>query len=152
MKPFFPLFVDMTGRKVLVTGGGNVAERRVKILTAFGAEITVISPNATEYIEHAASSNTIRLLKREYKKGDIAVIMPFIVIAAANQRQVNHAVMTEAKNLNIPISAADCRDECTFYFPAIAENDDYIAGIVSKNGSHAGVKRTAVKIREALDP
>jgi precorrin-2 dehydrogenase/sirohydrochlorin ferrochelatase/precorrin-6A/cobalt-precorrin-6A reductase len=150
-KAFFPLFVDMNGRKVLVLGGGNVAERRVKILTCFGAEITVISPAATGYIEHAASLGTIRLFKRKYKEGDIAGLMPFLVIAATDERRANSKAMTEARSLDIQVSVADCREECTFYFPAIAHNDAYIAGLVSKNGNHSGVKQTAKKIRELLN-
>jgi len=151
-KSFFPLFIDMNGKKVLIIGGGNIAERRVKILVSFGADITVISPDITEYIEQISSSNLIHLLRRRYENGDIATINPFLIIAATNDRQVNHGVMTEAKNQNILVSVADCRDECTFYFPAIAENDDYIAGLVSKDGdNHSGVKRTAEKIREVID-
>jgi len=151
-RTFLPLFIDMNGRKALVAGGGNVAERRVKVLAAFGADITVISPETTEYIEHAYSSNTFRLLKRKYKEGDIAAMMPFLVIAATDEREVNRNIMTEAKNLNILVSVADCREECTFYFPAIAENGDYVAGLVSKDGNHSGVKQTAEKIRKALNP
>ena len=151
-KAFFPLFVDMTGRKVLVIGGGNVAERRIKTLTGFGAKITVISPAVTGHIEHAASSGLVRLVKRKYKKGDIAALMPVLVIAAADERQANKKAKTEAGSLGILVSVADCRDECTFIFPAIAESGDYIAGIISKNGSHSGVKKTAKKVRGLLDP
>jgi len=148
---FFPLFVDISGKKVLVTGCGNVAERRVKVLQPFGADITVISPTATEYIEHAASLGEIRLLKRKYQPGDVAAISPFFVVAATDDRLSNHSAMTEASSLNIPVSVADCREECTCYFPAIAESENYIAGLVSKNGDHAGVKRMAEKIRGLIN-
>jgi len=151
MTGLFPLFVDMSDSKALVAGGGNVAERRVKVLTSLGADVTVISPEATEYIEHASSSNTLRLLKRKYKEGDVAAMMPFLVVAATDERQVNRHIMAEAKSLNILVSVADCHEECTFYFPAIAENEDYVAGIVSKDGNHSGVKQTAEKIRKILN-
>ena len=147
-KAYFPLFIDMNGRKVLVIGGGNVAERRINILAGFGAEITVISPMVTEGIKQAASLKTISLIKRKYKEGDLTGLMPFLVIAATNERKVNQKIMTEARGLNIHVSVADCRRECTCYFPAIAENDAYIAGIVSKNGNHAGLKEMAKKTRE----
>ena len=150
-KTFFPLFVDMSGRKALVVGGGNVAERRVKILADFGADITVISPEVTEYIERAFSSNNIYLLKRKYNVGDIAAIQPFLVVAATDERQVNHDIMAEAKSLNIHVSVADCREECTFCFPAVAENENYVVGIVSKDGNHSGVKQMAEKIRRVLN-
>ena len=150
-KPFFPLFVDMNGRKVLIVGGGKVAERRIRVLLDFGADITVISPEVSEYIENAASLGTIRLHKRNYTEGDVTALMPFFVIAATDDQQVNHQIAMEAKSLNIHVSVADCRDECTCYFPAIADNGAYIAGLISKNGNHAGVKQMVEKVRATLN-
>jgi precorrin-2 dehydrogenase/sirohydrochlorin ferrochelatase/precorrin-6A/cobalt-precorrin-6A reductase len=147
----FPLFVDMNGRMVLVIGGGKVAERRIKILADFGPDIYVIAPVVTEYIERAALLKTIRLHKRKYKKEDIADIMPFLVIAATDERKVNHQIMTEARALGIQVSVADNSKECTCYFPAIAENKKFIAALVSKNGDHSGLKEMAKKTRELFD-
>ena len=149
-KPFFPLFVDMSGRKALIAGGGKVAERRIKALLDCGADITVISPEVCAYIETAASAGAVRLFKRKYQKGDVAALTPFLVIAATDDRQANQQIAVEAKSLDIHVSVADCREECTFYFPAIADNGAYIAGLVSKDGNHAGVKQIAQKIRETL--
>jgi siroheme synthase-like protein len=150
-KTFFPLFVDLSGKKVLIVGGGNVAERRVKTLVSFGASVTVISPEVTEYIEQIASSNMISLLNRKYENDDVIAVNPFLIITATNDRSVNHDVMTEADKLKIHVSVADCRDDSTFYFPAIAESEDYIAGLVSKKGDHAGVKLMAQKLREVIN-
>jgi len=147
-KLFFPLFADLHGRKALIAGGGKIAERRIKVLLDFGADITVISPEVGEYIENAASLGRICLLKRNYQEGDVAALTPFLVIAATSDRQANHQIAVEAKSLDIPVSVADCRDECTFYFPAIADNGSFIAGFVSKNGDHAGVKAIAERVRE----
>jgi len=147
---FFPLFVDIGGKRVLVIGGGEVARRRIQVLLCFGADVIVLSPKNVEYIEYAASRTTIRLLKRSYKVGDIEDLNPFFVIAVTDDRQANHDAMTEASSLNIPISVADCREECTCYFPAIAESRSYVAGLVSKNGNHSGVKRMAEKVRTCI--
>ena len=147
---FFPLFVDMTDRKVLILGGGNVAARRVRILASFGADITVISPKADAEIKSAASTGSLSLLERRYQKGDISAIRPFFIIAATDDRQANHEAMTESLSLGIPASIADSREECTCCFPAIAESGSFIAGLVSKNGDHKGVKQMAQKIRELL--
>jgi len=144
---FFPMFFDMLNRKILVIGGGKVASRRTRILASYGANVTVISPKVSEDIETAASSGEIRLIERKYKRGDIAGIAPFFVIAATNNRQANHEAMLESKSLDIPASIADNRDECTCCFPAIAETDRYIAGIVSKKGDHTGVKQVAERVR-----
>ena len=143
---YFPLFVDMRGKKILVIGGGSIAERRISALSSYGADITVISPEVTEVIERLAS----RCVKKKYQNGDIAAEKPFLVIAATDDRQANHEAMLEAVSLDINISVADRREECTCYFPAIAENENFIAGLVSKNGDHSGVKQTAEKIRRLL--
>ena len=140
----------MSGRKALVAGGGKVAGRRIKVLLDFGADIIVISPETTEYIERTASQGMIRLLKRKYTKGDVTALTPFLVIAATSDRRINQQIALEARNLNIHVSVADCREECTCYFPAIADNGAYIAGLISKDGNHAGVKQMAEKIRETL--
>ena len=147
----FPLFVGMRDKRVLVIGGGNVAERRIKVLEPFGADITVISPSSSDYITHSSSRGFVHLLCRKYRAGDIASLMPFLVIAASDERQANHEAMVEATRLNILISVADCHRECTCYFPAIAESDEFIVGIVSKNGNHAGVKKMAVNMRNVIN-
>ena len=123
-----------------------MAERRIKVLEPFGPEIIVISPEVSEYIKQTASS----FHKRKYQEGDIALIKPFLVIAATDDRQVNHSVMVEAKNLDIHGSIADSWEESTCFFPAIAESEGYITGIVSKNGDHKGVKKLAERIRKEL--
>ncbi|MCL1932050.1 MAG: bifunctional precorrin-2 dehydrogenase/sirohydrochlorin ferrochelatase [Treponema sp.] len=147
---FFPLFVNLSGRKALVAGGGKVAERRIKALIDFNADITVISPDVSGCIANAAALGAIRLLKRKYHDNDIAALTPFLVIAATSDREVNRQIAIEAKSLDILVSVADCRAECTCFFPAIADNGAYIAGLVSKDGNHAGVKQMAEKIRETL--
>ena len=148
---FFPLFVDVRDKAVLVIGGGKVSERRVKALIPFGARITVISPTATDHIRSLAAQGAISLLERKYRSGDIHSIEPLLVITATDDRQVNHEAMMEAKNLNILVSVADRREECTCYFPAVAESEKYIAGIASKDGDHKGVKQMAEKIRKWMD-
>ena len=147
---FFPLFIDIKNKTILVLGGGKVAERRIKALMPYGADIVVISPQANEHIKTEAARGAICLLERKYEKGDITGLEPFFVIAATDDRQTNGDAMKEAAKLNILISVADCREECTCYFPAIAENENYIAGLISKNGDHKGVKLLAEKLRNAM--
>jgi len=148
---FFPLFIDMQGRKALVLGGGNIAQRRTKILADFGADITVISPVAGEYIERASASGAIIWLKREYEEGDLADFEPFLLVAATDSRKANHAAMEEAAGLGILVSVADHSGECSCFFPAIAESDAFVAGLISKNGDHGSVKQMAERLRGLLD-
>ena len=147
---FFPLFISLKEKDVLIIGGGKIAERRTKALLSYGANVTIIAPDTTDFINNLASNKTIDLHSRKYQSGDIEKHNPFLVIAATNDREVNHSVMEETTSFSIYVSVADSREECTFFFPALAENNDFIAGLVSRTGNHIGVKNTAEKIRSIL--
>ena len=147
---FFPLFVDIKDKVTLIIGGGKVAERRIETLMPYGAIILVISPKVTKKIKAAAEQGKIILVEKKYAKGDITGLEPFLVIAATDDRQTNHEAMKEATKLNMQISVADSREECTCYFPAIAQNENFIAGLISKKGDHKGVKMLAERIRNTL--
>ena len=113
-KNYFPLFIDLTGRRVLVVGGGAVAERRVRALLPFGCSLTVVAPAVSPGILELADQKKIRLEQREYREGDEDGCA--LVLAAANDRAVNHTVVRQAAQAGAFYNAADCK--VTFSFPA----------------------------------
>lgn len=141
--PRFPLFVDLTGRRVVLIGGGTIASRRIAALRLFGCEIEVISP------ELKCSAEGISWQQRAYIPGDLRGA--FLAIAATDSRSVNHQVGVEAGELGIPVSVADCEEECTFYFPAICTGGKVIAGVVSGGKDHHRTARAAKAIRRVLE-
>ncbi|MCL2632227.1 MAG: precorrin-6A reductase [Coriobacteriia bacterium] len=149
--PFFPIFIEITNKPVLVIGGGAIAERRIRSLLRFNALVTIISPQVTEYIKELVAQERVRLINREYEHGDVSAVEPLLVIAATDQREVNRMVGLEASQLKVLASIADRQEECSFYFPAIAENDTLIAGLVSKDRNHSAVREAAIRIRQLLD-
>jgi len=146
---YFPLFTNMNGKKIKVIGGGKIAERRIKTLLNYKADITVVSPDITDELRQIIQSGEIKYIEREYISTDISDA--FLIIAATDDRDVNHTVMKDAKAAGILVIVSDNRFECDCYFPAIAENGEYIAGIVSKNGNHTGLKETARELRGFLN-
>ena len=72
----FPLFIDLTGKKAVVIGGGTVGLRRAEVLARFGAEVTVISPSL------AREAEGIRCVLRPYAPGDLDGA--FLAVAAAS--------------------------------------------------------------------
>ncbi|MDR0512985.1 MAG: NAD(P)-dependent oxidoreductase [Treponema sp.] len=151
---FFPLFVDITGKTVLIIGGGKIALRRVSTLLQFDCRIHIIAEKPRSELETLAGeySGRINIDKRLFRGGDCSVERepPFFVIAATDRREVNRAIAVECSALNIPVSVADCKDESTFYFPATAINDTIVAGICSGGNDHRALAAAAVKIREAI--
>lgn len=139
----FPLFIDVDGKRAVLIGGGSVAERRAAVLRRFGMKVTVVAPElrgAFPGAEHLA---------RPYMPGDLAGAA--LAVAATDDRAVNAAVAAEARALRIPVSVADRPEECTFFFPAVCEGGDLIAGVVSRSGDHRAVAAAAQAVRRTLE-
>ncbi|WP_347563616.1 NAD(P)-dependent oxidoreductase [Pseudoflavonifractor sp. 524-17] len=140
---YFPLFVNLRGARAVIVGGGPVAARRAAVLARFGAQVTVVAPCLT------GEFGEINHIPRPYRPGDLAGAA--VVVAATGDRQVNRQVGEEARRARLPVSVADRREECTFYFPAICEGNQVVAGVVSRGDSHKDAARAAAAIRQALE-
>ena len=66
-KAYFPLFVDLSEKKIIIAGGGKIAARRAAVLTRFASDITVIAPELSEAMENLAAEQKIRCERRMYK-------------------------------------------------------------------------------------
>jgi siroheme synthase (precorrin-2 oxidase/ferrochelatase) len=73
------------------------------------------------------------------------------VIAATDDRAVNRMIAAECTAKNIPVSIADCKEESSFYFPALICTDDLTVGITSDGRDHRAVSGAAQRIRELLE-
>lgn len=145
-KSFFPIFIDIYNKPIKVFGGGKIAERRIKTLVQFCADLTVISPDITENIKLMSQKHNIKIKLKKYEKNDCN--NAFIVIAATNNSDVNYQIFCECKKKNIIINIADCKEKCDFYFPAIIKNNNITIGISSDGSEHKLVKKTADNIRK----
>ncbi len=139
----FPLFVDLNGRKAVVVGGGKIALRRVQVLLRFGAAVTMISPHCDCVPEG------VTYLCRPYAPGDLSGAC--LAVAATDNRAVNQQVGQEARDAHIFVSVADCREESTFFFPAICAGSGLVAGVVSEGEAHKKTARAAKAIRTLLE-
>ena len=138
----FPLFLDLTGRRAVVLGGGTVGLRRAEILARFGAEVTVISPRLSKALAG------VRHIPRAYQAGDLSGA--FLAVAAVNDPAVNAAAGREARERGILFNRSDCPAECDFFFPAICEGGGVTAGLVGDGSDHRRTAAAAQRIREAL--
>lgn len=142
----FPLFIDIKERRILVVGGGNIAERRVKTLLKFSAKIVVVAPDVTAELQELYTNKLIDIRKGSFELQDMKDA--FLAIAATNNRAVNHTVFLESQRRNIPVNVADCKEECSFFFPAVFKTGGVIGGLISSGGNdHRQAKLMADKIR-----
>ncbi len=134
----------LAGKKVVVVGGGTVAQRRLPLLIATGADVHVITRAATPAVE-AMSGITLSL--REYRDGDLNGA--WYVIAATDDADVNAAVVTEAERLRIFCVRADVAVEGTAVTPASFDYAGLSVGVLA-GGEHRRSAAIRSAIREAL--
>jgi uroporphyrin-III C-methyltransferase / precorrin-2 dehydrogenase / sirohydrochlorin ferrochelatase len=134
----------LAGKKVVVVGGGTVAQRRLPLLIASGADVHVISRTATRAVE---AMNGITLSLREYRDGDLDGA--WYAIAATDDVQVNAAVVEEAERRQIFCVRADIAVEGTAVTPASFSYAGLSVGVLA-GGEHRRSAAIRSAIREAL--
>jgi len=115
----YPAGLRLAGRRVVVVGGGHVAQRRVPALLAVGAEVTVVSPAVTPAIE--GLGDEITLVLRGYRSGDLDGA--WYVIAATDDRDVNELVSAEAEAQHTFCVRSDDATRATAWTPAVGRHD-----------------------------
>ncbi len=147
-RPYFPMFIDISGKKILVVGGGSIALRRVRTLLKFGADIKVIAPELKEELTELETQGKITAERRCYGVGDTEGYE--IVLAASDRPDVNRAVKNECSERGIPVNTADDKSLCDFYFPSVVMTDDVVIGINSGGTNPGKVKETRREIERII--
>ncbi len=138
----------LTGKKVVVVGGGTVAQRRVPVLIGAGADVHVIARAATPAVEALAEQKPgITLHLRDYRDGDLEGA--WYAIAATDDPVVNAAVVAEAESRQIFCVRADVAREGTAVTPASFDYDGLLVGVLA-GGEHRRSAAIRSAIREAF--
>ena len=139
----YPVTLRLEGKKVVVVGGGKVAERKVKGLLGTGAEVVVVSPEATEGIPGLHREGKIVWKQKSVDPSDMADA--FMIFAATNNPQLNQSIKKTAEAHQL-VTIADDPDGSNFHVPA-----HFRRGQLSIAVSTGGASPTlAGKIREQL--
>lgn len=148
LPPRFPLFVDLSGRKIAVIGAGAIALRRIESLLAYPCTITVTAPQAREEITQLAQAQKLTLRCKAYNPADIEGA--YLVIAATDDRALNHEIAQTAARNGQHCSIADCKEECSFFFPATVHYDGGVIGICGTGDNHTKTRRLTSDIRDFM--
>ena len=133
----------LTGRRVVVVGGGQVASRRLARLLETGAQVCVVSPQVTPAVARAAAAGELTWLPRCFRSGDLAGA--WYVLAATDDVEANRAVSAEAEQLRVFCVRADRADEATAWTPATGEVDGVQVAVLAGRRP-----REAARVRDLL--
>src|SRR2546425_12387000 len=92
---YYPVFLDIAGKPVIVIGGGNIAHQKVVGLLKASAELTVVSPDLNQEMASLAAGGRFRHVERDYEPGDLEGYL--LAFVATDDRSVNATVAAEGK-------------------------------------------------------
>ena len=147
---YFPVSLNLRGRRVTVVGGGRVAEQRVQALLDCEAQVTLISPEVIESLDALSDSGKITLHRRKYRTGDLADA--WAVLTATDDRAVNEAAWRDATESGRPINVADDPAKCDFIMPATVRSGDLTIAISTGGASPALAARLRQRIGRMIGP
>ena len=148
--PYYPIYLDIEQRDVLIIGGGNVCARKAETMMKYGARVTIVSPAFTEEIEGWAAENKLALRRKEYAEADLAGAS--IVIASTDDPCINARIARDCRRRRIPVNVVDVTHLCEFIVPAIVERGS-IQIAVSTGGKSPALARTLKEdLQRAVGP
>ena len=148
---YYPVMLDLRGKKVVFVGGGWETEHKVKGLLEAGALVTLISP--MEYEELSAVSHqpsALNHIQRDYKDGDLFGFV--LVVSHTVNKADNEKVAAEARERGIWINCVDDPQYCDFILPSVYRQGDLVVSVSTSGKSPAVGIRIKQQIAKMFGP
>jgi len=118
----YPIFLELSGRRVVVVGGGAVAVRKAQMLLAAGARLVIVAEHIEDKLTSLWKGTNPELIKSKYSKDYIAEAV--LVIAATNNSELNNRIYKDCQELEILCNVVDAPEHCDFFVPAVVKRGD----------------------------
>ncbi|MBY8344258.1 uroporphyrinogen-III C-methyltransferase [Streptomyces spinosirectus] len=145
--PAYPVGLRLTGRKVVVLGGGQVAQRRLPALIAAGADVLLVSPEVTPSVEAMADAGEISWQRRPYADGDLSDA--WYALIATSDDAANTAASAEAERHRVWCVRSDDADAATAWTPATGTSEGVTVAVLTSRARGRDPRHTAA-IRDAV--
>ena len=142
----FPIFLDLSGRRCVVVGGGEVASRKARKLLQARARVVVISPEIKPKLESVA----VEVHRRLYEEGDLEGA--YLAFAATDSREANAAVAREAEERGIPVNVADEPSEGAFALPSTLRRGRLQVAVSTGGASPTLARKIKDELEEVFGP
>lgn len=150
---FFPLFVNVENKEVLIVGGGKIGGRKAQTLREYGANVTVYSEKVTE--EAILADENIKVVNKNvsHDEAEIKELVKkyFLVVAATDDMELNERISHVCMSENILVNNVSSKTETNAMFGAVVKNDEFQIGIGSYGKSCRRSKALKGKVQELID-
>ncbi len=143
---YYPMFLNISGKRCVVVGGGQVALRRVRMLVEFGGSVDVVSPEVCSELEQLVGSGQVRVFRRAYQPSDVT--RAAVVVAATDDAAINRAVARDARGNGTLVNVVDDAALSNFIVPSYVRRGDITLAISTSGRSPALARKLRVKLEE----
>ena len=145
---YFPAFLKLDNKKVLIVGGGKIASDKIGHILDFTSDISIIAPEISAEISRVIKDKNLSFKQREYMRGDIKGFD--IVVIAINDIPLQAEIFEESKEYKCLCNSVDSTDYCDFIFGSYIKKDDLTVAISTSGASPAVAKHLKRYLQELI--
>lgn len=145
----YPVSLNLEEKKVVVIGGGSVAQRKVKDLLKTKCQLEVYAETIDPGFMHYLEERKVKFSEKTYEEDDLSEA--FMVIAATDNREVNHEISIFCNLNNILVNVVDAREDCNFLVNTVLKRGD-LAVSVSTNGKAPALAKRIIRQLDGYYP
>ena len=146
--PYFPMFVDLSEKHVVVIGAGRIAARRVCTLIYFTPRITVVAPEIHPDIEELEHMGKVTVLRKRYEYSDLQE--SDLVLAATDDRALNARIGAQCRERGVLANVSSDRSLCDFCFPGVVRQGNVVIGVTASGTDHRKARAVTDQIKRCL--
>jgi len=146
--PYYPILLNIQGKKCLVVGGGEVALRKARMLLEHGAIVEIVSPAFCPELNELAKDSAVRAIHKDYEPEDLNDAL--LVVAATDDARINEKVAAEARKTGILVNVVDKPDISDFIVPSYFRHGDIIVAVSTSGKSPALARKIKGELERDL--
>ena len=147
---YYPLFLDIIGRRCVIIGGGQVAERKIDRLLECGAAVEIVSRELTPALAALKAAGKVRHHGTDYEEALIRGA--FLVIGATDNGAINGRIAADARRMGIPVNIVDDPGLCNFILPSLLARGDLSIAVSTGGRSPALAKKVRQELEKTYGP
>jgi len=144
--PHYPMFLDLSGRTVVIVGGGEAAQRRASAFLRYGADVVVIASEASESLRQMEADGLIAVEQREYGSGDLEGVA--LVACADVPDEVSRRVYRDADLRGCPANTPGIPERCNYLVPTSLRRGPLQIAITTRGAAPTVARRLRDELKE----
>lgn len=142
----YPVFLNLSGRSVVIIGGGTVALRKTQALLTTGARLVVVGEHIEDKLAALCQNENAKLINSVYSKDYLSGAV--LAIAATNDHELNKRIYKDCQELGLLCNVVDVPELCDFFVPAVVKRDDLQIAISTEGVCPAYARHLRKKLEQ----